>query len=126
MMVNPFLNSERQLRNGWWILVFFLVLAMFLVPTMIRAQQSSRDVAIGMQAILIMLTSFMCQLLRRKPLAELLGRFNVRWVRELFLGGLIGSALMLIPALILGLFGWVDLQWNTTASQSYPRVYSFL
>jgi uncharacterized protein len=115
MMVNPFLNSERQLRNGWWILVFFLVLAMFLVPTMIRAQQSSRDVAIGMQAILIMLTSFMCQLLRRKPLAELLGRFNVRWVRELFLGGLIGSALMLIPALILGLFGWVDWQWNTTA-----------
>ncbi len=39
----------------------------------------------------------------------------MRWVSELFLGGLIGSALMLIPALVLGLFGWVDWQWNTTA-----------
>lgn len=22
MMINPFLNAERQLRNGWWILIF--------------------------------------------------------------------------------------------------------
>jgi uncharacterized protein len=42
----------------------------------------------------------------------LTGKFNTRWLQELFLGGLIGSALMLVPALFLGMFGWVRWQWN--------------
>jgi len=119
MMINPFLNSERQLRHGWWILIFFLVLAALLVPTMLLAQQNHVEVPIGLQAIMIAMASFVCQLLRRKPLAELLGKFNVRWLKERYVGGVIGSALMLIPALILGIFGWVHWQWN-------PMGFSFL
>ena len=112
MSINPFLNSERQLRNGWWILIFFLVLAAILVPTLIVAQQNSMDVSIGLQAVIIVIASFISQLLRRKPLAELLGKFNVRWLKELGLGGLIGSTLMLVPSLILWIFGWAHWQWN--------------
>ena len=112
MSINPFLNSERQLRNGWWILIFFLVLAAILFPTLIVAQQNSMDVSIGLQAVIIVIASFICQLLRRKPMNELFGKFNVRWLKELGLGGLIGSALMLVPALILWIFGWVHWQWN--------------
>ncbi len=112
MSINPFLNSERQLRNGWWILIFFLVLAAILMPTLIIARQNSMDVSIGLQAIIIVIVSCICQLLLRKPLTELLGEFNLRWLKELGLGGLIGSALMLVPALILWIFGWVHWQWN--------------
>ena len=112
MSINPFLNSERQLRNGWWILIFFLVLASLLVPTLIIAQQNSMDVSIGLQAVIILLASWICQLLRRRPLAELLGKFNALWFKELYLGGLVGSALMLVPALVLWIFGWVHWQWN--------------
>ena len=112
MSINPFLNSERQLRNGWWILIFFLVLASLLVPTLIIAQQNSMDVSIGLQAVIILLASWICQLLRRRPLAELLGKFNALWFKELCLGGLVGSALMLVPALVLWIFGWVHWQWN--------------
>ncbi|MBK8417507.1 type II CAAX endopeptidase family protein [Candidatus Villigracilis saccharophilus] len=112
MLINPFLNSERQLRNGWWILIFFLVLASLLVPTLIIAQQNSMDVSIGLQAVIILLASWICQLLRRRPLAELLGKFNALWFKELYLGGLVGSALMLVPALVLWIFGWVHWQWN--------------
>jgi len=111
-MINPFLNSDRQLRNGWWILIFLLVLALLLFPTLLTAQQNSKEVSIGLQAIIIILASITCQLLRRRPMAELTGKFNVRWLKELFIGGLIGSALMLVPALILGIFGWVRWQWN--------------
>ena len=111
-MINLCLNSERQLRNGWWILIFFLVLAAFLIPAMIKAQQNNIQVSISMQTVIIALASLICQLLRRKPLAELLGKFGLNWLKELCLGGLIGSALMLIPAFILGIFGWVDWQWN--------------
>lgn len=111
-MINLFLNSERQLRNGWWILIFFLVLAAFLVPVLITAQQKNMEVSMGIQAIIIILTSLVCQVLRRKPLAELFGKFDVHWFKELCQGGLIGSVLMLTPALILGMFGWVHWQWN--------------
>lgn len=112
MTFNLFLNSERQLRNGWWILIFFLVLAGFLVPAMVAAQENNRGVSIGLQAVIVTLASLLCQFGRRRPLAELTGKVNTRWLQELCLGGLIGSALMLIPALILGIFGWVHWQWN--------------
>lgn len=112
MKINLFLNSERQLRNGWWILIFFLVLAALLVPTIISAQQNNMEVSIGAQAMIILIASLTAQWLRRKPLAELFGMLNWRWLKELSLGGLIGSALMLAPALILSVFGWVNWQWN--------------
>lgn len=112
MKVNLFIDSDRQLRNGWWILVFFFVLAAFLVPILITAQKNNLDVSISVQAIITIVASVICQWLLRKPLAELSGKFNMRWLKELCLGGAIGSALMLIPALILRLFGWVHWQWN--------------
>lgn len=112
MTFNPFLNSDRQLRNGWWIAIFFLVLAAVLAPALLLAQESNKEVSLGLQAVIITLASVVCQLLRRKPLTELLGKFDKRWLKELGVGGLIGSTLMLIPALILGIFGWVHWQWN--------------
>ncbi|MBK9779537.1 MAG: CPBP family intramembrane metalloprotease [Anaerolineales bacterium] len=120
MSINPFLNSERQLRNGWWILIFFLILAATLFPALLAARQNSMDVSIGLQAVIVMLASWICQLLRRRPLAELLGEFNLRWLKELGLGGLIGSALMLVPALILWVFGWVHWQWNPSGFLTFP------
>ena len=118
-MINPFLNSERQLRNGWWILIFFLVLAALLVPVMLLAQQNQTDVSIAMQAVIIVLATLISQLLRRKPLVEVLGKLNLNWLKELCLGGLFGSTLMLIPALILAIFGWMNWQWN-------PEVFSII
>lgn len=107
-----FLNYEGNLRNGWWMLLFFLVLGSLLVPSLIVAQKSSINVSISLQIVLIVVASCICQLLRRKPFAELLGKFDIRWLKELGLGGLVGGALMLIPALILGILGWVNWEWN--------------
>jgi uncharacterized protein len=122
MSINPFLNSERQLRNGWWIIIFFLVLASILTPALLIAQQNSMDVSIGWQAVIIVLASWICQLLRHKPLIELLGKFNKLWFKELYLGGLVGSALMLVPALILWIFGWVDWQWNPAGFSTFMSI----
>ena len=120
MSINPFLNSERQLRNGWWILIFFLILAATLFPALLAARQNSMDVSIGLQAVIIVIASFICQLLRRKSMSELFGKFNVCWLKELGLGGLIGSALMLVHALILWVFGWVHWQWNPSGFLTFP------
>ena len=112
MKSNLVLNSGRGLRDGWWIVVFFLVLASLLILIIVTAQQNNTDVSVNMQAVLILLVSITCQLLRRKSVTELIGKFNVRWLKDLGVGGLLGSTLMLIPALILGAFGWVRWQWN--------------
>lgn len=112
MTFNLFLNSERQLRNGWWILIYFLVLAALLVPAMITAQENNVEVSIGTQAMIVIIASLTGQLLRRRPLTELFGTLNLRWLKELFFGGMIGSALMLVPALVLKIFGWIRWQWN--------------
>ena len=32
MAINPFFNTEHRLRNGWWIALFFLLMAAMLVP----------------------------------------------------------------------------------------------
>ncbi len=112
MTFNPFLNSDRQLRNGWWILIFFLVLTALLVPVMISAQKNNMEVSIGVQALIVLIASLTGQFLRRRPITEMVGTLNWRWLKELSLGGAIGSVLMLVPALILGIFGWVHWQWN--------------
>ena len=112
MTFNPFLNSDRQLRNGWWILIFFLVLTALLVPVMISAQQNNMEVSIGVQALIVMIASLTGQFLRRRPITEMVGTLDWRWLKELSLGSVIGSLLMLVPALILGIFGWVRWQWN--------------
>ncbi len=113
MINSAFLNSERKIRNGWWILIFLLVLTSMLVPVILFAQKNSMDVSMGTQAIIILLTSLACQTLRQQPLTELLGKFNMAWLKEFVMGGLMGSALMLVPAFLLQMFGWVDLQWNS-------------
>lgn len=111
---SPFLNSERQLRSGWWVLIFFLILSAILVPILLLSQRSDGNVSIGLQAVIIAAASWICQLLRRKPVAELLGRFNMHWLRDLGLGGLMGSALMLAPAFVLWLFGMIRWQLSPT------------
>jgi uncharacterized protein len=110
--INPFLNCGRQLRSGWWILIFFLVLAALLFPILFLAQQSGWKIPFGLQAIIIAVASWICQLLRRRPLTELFGKINLNWLRELGLGGLVGSAIMLIPAFVLWIFGMVGWQRN--------------
>ncbi len=115
---NPFRNSDRRLRSGWWILIFFFLLALLLVPIIILLQQAGKEVSIGIQALLIAAVSGICQLLMRNPLTELLGKIDLGWFRDLARGGLIGAALMLIPALFLGITGFAVWQWNPTGLSS--------
>ena len=122
-----FLNTDRQLRSGWWVLIFLLVLASIFVPALLITQQNGADVSIGLQAMIIALASLICQILHRKPLAELLGKMDGRWFKELCLGGLVGSALMIAPALILYIFGWVTWQGSPSGfSEVLSSIYLFL
>lgn len=105
--MNPFLNSRRELRNGWWILIFFAILAALLLPLLIVMRAEAATVTTGMQATIVAIASLICQRLRRRPIAELTGRFDRHWLRQLLAGCAIGAALMLLPALFLRVSGFV-------------------
>lgn len=88
----------------------FLVLAALTFPLIIFSQQYEWEITIAQQAVIVVVTSCLCQLLRKQPLSELTGRFNLTWTRNFLLGLLTGAVLMLIPAFFLSLSGFIHLQ----------------
>lgn len=122
---NPFLNSRGRVRNGWWIALFFVVLAAMLVPQIILARGAEAGVPLWRQALTVFAASILCQMLRRKPLSELLGAFDLRWPRELLVGVALGTALMAAPALLLSAIGAVRFTSGAGAAALAPGVLLF-
>jgi len=100
-VINPFISSQRRLRNGWWIAIFFIVLAALLFPLLLFSRGEGESPPIWQQALIVIMASLICQALRRRPLAELVGRLDVIWFKQLITGAGIGAALMLAPAMLL-------------------------
>ncbi len=103
-------TTEGNLRNIWWVVIFFLILAAFLVPLIVLSDVHSFEISFALQAVIILGTSGICQAIRRKPLHELIGKMDTRWWKELLIGVLLGSALMLLPAALLTGLGYVRWQ----------------
>jgi membrane protease YdiL (CAAX protease family) len=118
MLSNIFLNAQRRLRSGWWIALFFVVLAALLLPFLVSAREETAGVSIYIQAAIILAASLICQALRRKPLSDLFGPLDWRWPQQLLLGAAGGALLMALPALLLAALGAVSWQvnanWSTT------------
>jgi membrane protease YdiL (CAAX protease family) len=106
------LNSQRQLRNGWWIGLFFLLLAAALAPALLLTRRYGVTLSPLMQGVIVLLATWGCQRLRRRPLSEVVGTLDGRWVREFALGNLAGAALMAAPAALLWAGGWVAWRWD--------------
>lgn len=107
-----FLNAGRRLRSGWWIAIFFVVLAGLLFPLLLSARAEDAGVPFYQQAAVVLAASLICQGLRRKRPSDLLGALDWRWPQQLALGALGGAALMAIPALLLALTGAVSWRVN--------------
>jgi membrane protease YdiL (CAAX protease family) len=109
--VNLFLSPDRKLRNGVWVTVFFLALALLVVPVVVFARRLEGDVPVALQAVLVGVASIVCQALRRRPLTELTGRLDARALADLARGGALGMLLMLVPALLLLALRRVEWTW---------------
>ncbi|HEX8172768.1 MAG TPA: CPBP family intramembrane glutamic endopeptidase [Thermoanaerobaculia bacterium] len=99
--MNLFVNAQRRLRNGWWLLLFFALMAAMLIALQ-RVSASP-----WVQIAIIAAATTICQLLRRRPLTEITGRIDAQWLMQLLTGCALGAALMLAPALLLRLIGAV-------------------
>lgn len=112
-----FVGPARRLRNGWWIAAFFAILALLLFPTILIAARFKREVTIAEQALIIVLATLAIQALRRKPMSEVFGKIDGRWLTHLAVGGLLGGLLMAMPALALMAAGLVRFDASQASSQ---------
>lgn len=120
-MGNIFLNAENKIRSIWWVPIFFILLGLFLFPTILIAQKNASDVSIFLQAVLIILVTIICQFLRKESVTKITGKFNFTWLKQLSTGLTIGATLMVLPAIILtisGLIHWKinDISFSTIIS----------
>jgi uncharacterized protein len=112
MAFNFFLNPGNKIKNIWWVIIFFLLLSCFLFPLTILADRFSFEITMTHQVVMIAFVSIICQLLRRKSISDLTGSINFIWLKELFIGLVIGVALMGLPVLLLTIFGYIRWQAN--------------
>ena len=121
MFSRIFFNLDHQLRNGWWVAIYLLVLAAMLLPLTFFVRARGGEVEMWHQAVLSLVAAVVLQRLRRQPLSDMFGAFDAAWLRQFSVGGVIGSVLMLLPALLLFLGGFVSWQavpfsWSVVAS----------
>jgi uncharacterized protein len=116
-----FLSKMDTIRNIWWVVIFFLLLSSFLFPLILLANRFSFEITMSHQAIMILIVSIICQLLRRKSINDLTGTINVTWLKEFFRGLIIGAALMILPVLLLSIFGYIH--WEVNAF-SFSTIWS--
>jgi membrane protease YdiL (CAAX protease family) len=113
--VKLFVNSERKLRNGWWIAIFLLSLAVVLVPAIILSSRVRHQLTLADQALMIAAVTILCQLLRRRPVVEVTGQPDIRWLSQLGAGMAAGALLMAVPALVLTSIGAIRWQFGMFA-----------
>ena len=125
--MNPFVDGDRRLRNGWWIALFLLVLALLLIPLLLLSRARGFEPNGYHQALILAVASVLCQWMRRRPPAELTGNWDRRWLHEFALGAAVGASLMLVSGLLVLPLGSVSLAWNPDGpSQLLPGLGVFL
>lgn len=84
-------DASGRLRNGWWILAFYLLLAALLVGTTLALPGGPGGVSPAVQAVLVLVATATCLRLRRESFATLLGHPR-DWLRSVPLGLALAAA----------------------------------
>lgn len=121
-----FVNRDRKLRNGWWLAAFLLVLAILLFPAILAAAHFKREVTLWEQLGLIAIATVVVQLLRRKPVTEVIGAMDGRWVMGFAIGAGLGGLLMALPALGLAAASLVRFELSTSMPQTVANAIALM
>lgn len=128
-----FFNSNRSLRNGWWIGIF---VAVFLLSRMAYKPLShglkGADVPESwlepLRILFVLLVTWVCTRLRRDPLSSVGLRLGRRWMAEGGVGAVLGTAAVLVIVGLVWAVGGVRLELDParTAGALAHGLYLFL
>ena len=112
-----FFNSDRQLRNGWWILVFigFLALTRFVYKPLTHGLKDLGLNELWLEPapfLLTLLATLACTLLRKEPLSSVGFRLARRWFKEIAWGALIGIGTVLAVVVMIWAIGGVRFDFD--------------
>ena len=119
-------SSESGPRGSWWVVIFLLLLAALLFPTILLSDHYGFEVTYWHQVLIIIMVTVFCQAFRGESIFELVGTLNNDWLRKLGVGLLLGSALMIVPALVLNLAGYVQWQVNSISAMDFMTSLSIM
>ncbi len=102
-----FLNKQGKIRDLWWVAIFFLVLAALTFPAILISRNYNAEVTLFQQALIVLAATWICQRLWGGSFTDFTGTLGSGLLRNLGVGLALGAALMLLPALVLYLGGWV-------------------
>ncbi len=120
---NLFFNSDRRLRNGWWILIFigFIALTRFAYKPLTHGL---KDLGLGelwlepAPFLFVLLATWACTRLRKEPLSSVGYRLDRRWFREMAGGTLIGIGTVLAVVGMIWAIGGVRFELDPARSLS--------
>lgn len=107
-----FYDKENNLLGLWWVGLFFLILLIMLLPVVLISRKYSFDVTVPLQGVLVIVTTWICQVMGKSDLAVITGRFDMKWLKHCCQGMIIGALLMLIPGVMLYETDYIEFTYN--------------
>lgn len=110
-MINALKNANGRLRNGWWMLAFYLVLGALVVPATMYASAHGQSVAIWFQAVLAGAATAICVWFRRGRFTDVVGALT-SWPHGVAVGVLLGASIWLCTAGVL--WATTEVEWRVS------------
>ena len=110
-MVNLLWGPAGRLRNGWWVLVFYLMLAALVVPVTVLASRMGTSPGVALQAALVAVATLACLAMRREHPRTVSGTLG-SWRTGVPTGLLWGSVMWTVVALVLWASNSVEWRWS--------------
>lgn len=120
-MKRLFLDRNGHLRNGWWIVIFLVLLVAsgFVYTPVSRALQESGVPLSALDPLrlaFVLGVTWVCLRLRREPLSSVGFVFDRRWLRELGIGSALGIGTAALVVALIWMAGGVALEPNPARS----------
>jgi uncharacterized protein len=128
-----FFNANRQLRNGWWILIFIACVAVtrFAYKPVTHGLKDLGLPKLWLEPapfLFALLATWACTRLRKEPLSSVGFRLDQRWFKEMVVGTLSGVGMALAVVGMICAIGGVRFELDSSRSVGALLVglYTFL
>ena len=116
-----FFDPDDRLRNGWWVLIFVVFIAITRVvhkPVLdalkgLNVHDAWRQ---PLPVVFALLATWACTRLRRQPLSSVGFQLDRRWMREFAAGTLLGSVAIVLAATMIWVAGGVRFELDSARS----------